>query len=276
MRKRGCRMLILCAVLILNGCAYGGSVEHTETIGQDADLAEAAADQNEQEESEQVMNEQTTTNIEEIHQAAAGTIVTAEQIEAAAVDQLFYGQEISDTLFERIYGNSYKENCTIPREELVYLRVLHVGFDEETHIGEMMVHQEITDDVLEIFRELYQAGYPIEKIKLIDDYGADDEASMADNNSSAFNYRTISHSETLSNHSYGKAVDINPLYNPYVKTVNGELSCEPAGGSEYIDRETDFPYKIDENDLCYKLFTERGFSWGGAWQNSKDYQHFEK
>lgn len=72
------------------------------------------------------------------------------------------------------------------------------------------------------------------------------------------------------------AVDINTLYNPYVKTVDGELTIEPAGAGDYVDRNADFPYKIDHDDLCYQLFTEHGFTWGGDWTSCKDYQHFEK
>lgn len=205
----------------------------------------------------------------------AGAIVSQEQLDLEDVDSLFYAENISDEVFARMEGESYKEDCTIPREELRYVRVLHMGFDGETHIGELVVNEEIADETVEIFRELYKASYPIEKMMLIDNYDADDEASMADNNSSAFNYRTISNSTTLSNHAKGMAIDINPLYNPYVKTVNGVQTCEPAGGAEYIDRSKDFLYKIDENDLCYQIFTEHGFSWGGAWALSKDYQHFE-
>ena len=65
-------------------------------------------------------------------------------------------------------------------------------------------------------------------------------------------------------------------YNPYVKTVDGELSIEPANAADYVDRSRDFSHKIDHDDLCYKLFTEHGFEWGGDWTHSKDYQHFEK
>lgn len=283
MKKMGSGLLALgiVIVLLLSGCSSNITYKVTEkeTVSVQAeDTKETESTEEEEEvseESEQVMKKQ-AINIEEIYQAAAGTIVSADQLEALPAEQLFYKEEISDVLFERIYGYSYKENCTVPKEELVYLRVLHKGFDGETHVGEIMVNREVADDILEIFSELYQAGYPIERMQLIDDYGADDGASMADNNSSAFNFRTISHTDTLSNHSYGKAVDINPLYNPYVKTINGELSCEPADGIEYMDRDKDFPYKIDHDDLCYKLFTERGFSWGGDWQHAKDYQHFEK
>ena len=130
--------------------------------------------------------------------------------------------------------------------------------------------------MLAIFEELYQAEYPIEKVELVDAYNADDEESMSHNNSSAFNFRFISHTTKISKHGLGMAVDINTLYNPYVKTVDGKLSIEPANATAYVDRSKDFPYKIDHDDLCYKLFTKYGFTWGGDWTHSKDYQHFER
>ena len=190
----------------------------------------------------------------------------------------FYGIEFTEDseIFARIKGKSYKDDCTIPVSDLRYLHVLHVGFDGQTHEGEIICNKSIAEDLLEIFEALYEAEYPIEKIKLVDEYNAEDEASMADNNSSCFNFRFISHTTKVSNHGAGLAIDINPLYNPYVKTVDGALSIEPANGAPYVDRSADFPYKIDETDLAYQLFIAHGFTWGGAWTSSKDYQHFEK
>ena len=199
---------------------------------------------------------------------------SAEQEESEAEE--FYVSEIPDDIFEKMQGKSYKADCTVPREDLRYVHVLHMGFDGETKEGELVVNQAIADDVCDIFEKLYEADYPIEKIRLVDEYDADDEASMSDNNSSAFNFRFISHTTKISKHGLGMAVDINTLYNPYVKTVDGKRSVEPANASDYVDRSADFPYKIDHDDLCYQLFKEHGFSWGGDWQHSKDYQHFEK
>ena len=188
----------------------------------------------------------------------------------------FYISKIPDDIFEKMQGKSYKADCTLPRENLRYIHVLHVGFDNQVHEGELVVNKDIADDVLEIFKELYESGYQIEKVRLIDEYDADDEASMSDNNSSAFNFRFISHTTKISKHGMGMAVDINTLYNPYVKTVDGEQSIEPANAADYVDRSKDFLHKIDHDDLCYKLFMEHGFEWGGDWKHSKDYQHFEK
>ncbi len=187
----------------------------------------------------------------------------------------FYIKPIPNDIFEKMQGKSYKENCTVPREELRYLHILHVGFDNNTHEGELIVNKCIVEDVLDIFKELYKAGYQIEKVRLIDEYNAQDELSMRDNNSSAFNFRYISYSTTLSKHAMGLAVDINTLYNPYIKQVDGRLNIEPANAVQYVDRNRQFPHKIDHDDLCYKLFTKYGFEWGGDWEDSKDYQHFE-
>ncbi len=187
----------------------------------------------------------------------------------------FYIKPIPNDIFEKMQGKSYKENCTVPREELRYLHILHVGFDNNTHEGELIVNKRIAEDVLDIFKELYKAGYQIEKVRLIDEYNAQDELSMRDNNSSAFNFRFISYSTTLSKHAMGLAVDINTLYNPYIKQVDGRLNIEPANAVNYVDRNRQFPHKIDHDDLCYKLFTKHGFEWGGDWEDSKDYQHFE-
>lgn len=188
----------------------------------------------------------------------------------------FFISNIPDEVFEKMQGKSYNEDCTIDRQELRYVHVLHTGFDGEIKEGELVVNKAIAEDILEIFEELFRAKYPIEKVHLVDEYDADDEASMSNNNSSAFNFRFISHTTKISKHGLGMAVDINPLYNPYVKTVDGKLSIEPANSTEYVDRDKENPYKIGHDDLCYKLFTEHGFTWGGDWKSSKDYQHFEK
>ena len=190
-------------------------------------------------------------------------------------DEAFRISPISDEVFARIYGKSFKEDCTLPREDLRYLQVLYKDLDGVEHEGEMIVNFHIAEDVLEILKTLYEADYPIERMRLVDEYDADDEASMEDNNSSSFNFRFISHTTRVSKHGLGLAVDINTLYNPYTKIVDGVRIVEPVTGEPYLDRDADFPYKIDENDLCYKLFIEKGFEWGGSWEDRKDYQHFE-
>ena len=206
-----------------------------------------------------------------------GTFIDISAQSLSVEDSLkFCQEEISDEVFCRMMGKSYKEECTTPREELRYLRVLHYNKVGEELQGELVCHKDIADDLLAIFRELYQAKYPIERMVLIDEYDADDEASMRANNTSAFNFRKASGMRTLSKHSTGMAIDINPLYNPLVKHREGRTRVYPSNATPYIDRTQDFPYKIVKGDLCYRLFKKYGFSWGGDWKSSKDYQHFEK
>lgn len=205
----------------------------------------------------------------------SGTVVE-QALTKEEISVLFYAQEIPEEVFARMNGVSYVENEDIALEDLRYLRLLYVGFDEQTHVGELVVHESIADTILEIFQTLYENGYQIEKMCLIDDYDGDDHASILDNNTSAFNYRVVEGSKTLSRHAYGLAIDINPFYNPYVTYPDGVEHVSPEGSEAYADREADFPHKIGKDgDLCWQLFSEHGFTWGGDWKSLKDYQHFQ-
>ena len=205
-----------------------------------------------------------------------GDIVPDAWIESRGAEGFFTVSPISDSLFAVMKGKSYKDDCPVPLDSLRYITVLHRDAEGHAIVGEMVVATRIADALIEIFKELYEAGYPIERMRLIDNYEADDELSMRDNNSSAFNFRFISHTTKISKHGLGLAVDINTLYNPYTKTLrDGTRIVEPATGEPYLDREASFPYKIERGDLCWRLFTERGFTWGGDWTSVKDYQHFE-
>lgn len=208
---------------------------------------------------------------------AIGDYVEDEAVYALGKDSFFSQTKLNDKLFDRIYGKSFGQDCTIPREDLRYLCVLYYDFNGKTCFGELICNKAISQDLVEIFRELYENNYPIEKIRLVDDYGADDDKSSSDNNTSCFNFRTVPGKTSLSLHAKGLAIDINPKYNPYVvRDAEGNVSCLPANGSEYMDRTKEFPYKIDQQDLCYRLFTEHGFTWGGSWENEPDYMHFSK
>lgn len=212
------------------------------------------------------------SNSEQASQTIAG-VATAGKEEA----KMFSVTELTKEIKDRITGISYADNCTVPYEELRYVQVLHWGFDGETHTGELIVGRAIAEDIIDIFKELYAAQYPIERMVLIDDYQAEDNASMAANNSSAFCYRVIDNgSNKLSNHSYGLAIDINPLYNPYVREIGGKTVISPEEGTKYADRTLDCSYYIQKDDICYQAFVSRGFTWGGDWKSQKDYQHFQK
>lgn len=170
-------------------------------------------------------------------------------------------------------------SLAISYEDLRYMNILYYDFNGDVQTGELICNKAIAEDLIEIFYELYENEYQIESVRLIDDYNGDDTASMEANNTSCFNYRPVEGTSSLSKHALGCAIDINPFYNPYVvfnKGKAGETYISPAGSEIYADRSQSFAYKIDENDLCYKLFKEHGFTWGGNWNSCKDYQHFQK
>lgn len=225
--------------------------------------------------------------------------VEEESPESAHYKDGFFYQPLSDAVTARITGLSYPvcesiaptlsldvvnviadtDEPAVSYSDLCYMNVQYYDFDGEIQTGELICNKGIAQDLVEIFYELYLNEYRIEKIRLIDEYGGDDTASMEDNNTSCFNYRVVDGTTSLSKHALGCAIDINPFYNPYVvynKNGSGETYISPKGSERYADRSQNFPYKIDENDLCYKLFKEHGFIWGGNWNSSKDYQHFQK
>ncbi len=233
--------------------------------------SESTANEVEEEESEpsssEVAEEESEPTGERTEDASE-----AETQEAGGFSQ----SEITDDIKARINGLSYKSNCTVPYEDLRYLKVLYVDFNGETRSGEIVCNKAIAGDLLEIFKELYDQKYEIDKIRLVDEYGADDDLSCADDNTSCFNFRTVEGSKNLSKHALGLAIDINPFYNPYVTYPGGVERISPPGSEPFADRSQDFPHKIDKNDAAYKAFKARGFTWGGDWKTLKDYQHFQK
>lgn len=191
----------------------------------------------------------------------------------APFQPVFTAEAVPAEVEARMRGKSYPEGATISLSELRYLRLSYVGFDGAPQTGEMVCNAAIAQDLLEIFQALYEAGYPIRSILLVDDFGGSDDESMKADNTSCFNFRTVPGSKSLSRHAFGMAVDVNPLENPY---INRSGVVMPAEGQPYVDRDRDFPHKITRDDLCCRLFLEHGFTWGGSWSDRKDYQHFEK
>jgi len=187
-------------------------------------------------------------------------------------DNFFYTEEISDETFARMWTKSFKENCTVPREDLRYIRCLHRNLDGDIKVGELVMNVKVANRVCEIFRKLYDASYPIESMLLVDDFEADDELSIMHDNTSSFNFRTVDNTDQISDHAYGLAIDINPYYNVYY--IPSENYVFPPDGWAYLNRDADFPYKVAEGDLCFNLFMEAGFSWGGWFTYNTDYQHF--
>lgn len=205
-----------------------------------------------------------------------GDIVPEPYLKVFGSERFFKVMPINDDIRALMKDCSMKK-ADIAVEDLRYLLVLHRDGEGNAIVGEMVCASSIADDLMEIFKALYQAKYPIEKMRLVDYYDGDDEASMRDNNSSCFNQRDITAGGRCSKHSFGLAVDINPRYNPYYKVkASGKVTVKPEESVEFLDRNATFPYKIEKGDLCYCLFKAHGFRWGGEWASSKDYQHFER
>ncbi|MBY0109951.1 MAG: M15 family metallopeptidase [Candidatus Babeliaceae bacterium] len=180
----------------------------------------------------------------------------------------------SDIFKEMIY--SWKDNNPIQPKDLRLVTVSYHGFDGKTYQGHLIVHALVAQEVIEIFKEIFDAGYPIEKLKLVDEYFGNDELSAQDNNSYAFCSRSITGtSNKFSKHSYGLAIDINPLYNPYHK----DALIIPSNGKKYLDRTIKTPATLYKEHPCCQAFIKRGWTWGGNWGKTKgyyDYHHFEK
>jgi hypothetical protein len=206
-----------------------------------------------------------------------GDVIPEPYLKVFGYEQFFSFSPIPEPIRIRMEGCSYKAMGGVQWDDLRYLQVLHCDADGNTIVGELVCHKSIAEDLMEIFVALYQAGYPIEKMRLVEEYGGDDQTSMCDNNTSCFNQRLVPSGGTISKHSYGMAIDINPRYNPYyLKRNEYKTIIEPPESAEYLDRTADFPYKIVKGDLCYRLFRKHGFYWGGDWTKGKDYQHFHK
>lgn len=177
-----------------------------------------------------------------------------------------------------IEGNSFKKNCPVPLKDLRYLNIKHLGFDGNDKIGELIVHKSVASNVIKIFDELYDIKYPIYKMKLVSDYKADDWLSIEANNSSAFNCRPITGKKNKwSKHAYGKAIDINPIENPYI-SKKGYISHKDS--LKYRTRKHEIKTLKDnaillKKDKAVKIFEKYGWKWGGDWITIKDYQHFE-
>jgi poly-gamma-glutamate synthesis protein (capsule biosynthesis protein) len=173
---------------------------------------------------------------------------------------------------ERMEGSSWHAGCPVGLSKLRLLRLDHHGFDGDTHRGRLVVHQRHADDILAVFKRLYRVEYPIRRMKLIDAYGADDHRSMNADNTSAFNCRNVAGTSRWSMHAYGKAIDLNPIENPYVSGSH----VSPPAGEPFADRSRSAAGMIHAGDEVVEAFREKaGWKWGGTWAGStRDYQHF--
>ena len=177
-----------------------------------------------------------------------------------------------------IKGNSWREGCPVALEDLRYLRIRHIDFDGEEQMGEMIVHKEVSVEATEIFEALYKAGYPIKKMRLVSDYKGNDWQSIESDNTSAFNCRPATGSKAWSKHSYGKAIDINPIENPYISR-KGYISHKASQiYRKRVHQKSTSADKavLSKGDKAVQIFKKYGWEWGGDWSGVKDYQHFSK
>ncbi len=174
---------------------------------------------------------------------------------------------------KKMTGISWRKGCPVPMRDMVFIKLRHWSYDDQVQDGELVVHRDVAGDIVGIFEELFDAGFPVEKIWLVDEYNGDDLESMEDNNTSAFNCRwKVPRPGVFSQHAFGTAIDINPLVNPY----HSPKLILPKGGAKYTDRSLKVPGMIFKDDVVHRAFTRRGWTWGGDWKRKKDYQHFEK
>lgn len=178
---------------------------------------------------------------------------------------------ITTELAERMNPSSWREGCPVALEDLRHVTVSHLTFEGTVATGELVVHAEVADAVVDVFAALYTAQYPVRSMRLVDDFGGDDDASMAADNTSAFNCRAITGGTTWSEHAYGRAIDLNPVENPYVLDDH----VAPSAGRAFVDR-PDAPGVIQADDAVVRAFAAVGWTWGGYWDRPVDYQHFSE
>lgn len=170
---------------------------------------------------------------------------------------------------ELMTGSSWREGCPVGLKALRLVRLTYVGFDGEAHHGRLVVHRRWADEIVEVFRRLYRREFPIRRIRLVDRYGADDRESMRHDNTSAFNCRYVARTTVWSQHAYGRAIDVNPVENPY---VGCGMSRDPRA-RRYLDRSRLRKGMVTTGVVS--AFRSIGWGWGGAWTgNTKDYMHF--
>ncbi len=160
--------------------------------------------------------------------------------------------------------------CPVSLDDLAYLTMTYRGFDGASHIGEMIVNASVAEDIVEVFRRLFESDFPIEEMVVVATDELDAAPTGDGNNTTAFVCRAVTGATSWSQHAYGLAIDLNPFHNPYVK---GDLVL-PELASYYVDRTRDLPGMVSEGDAVVAAFDSIGWQWGGRWNSLKDYQHF--
>jgi D-alanyl-D-alanine carboxypeptidase len=183
----------------------------------------------------------------------------------------FEVSRLSTRLKNRMSGKSWHEGCPVPLRQLRLIRVSHHGFDGERYIGKLVVNRDAVGAMRTAFRSMWRKNFKIRKMWLVDVYDGNDRRSMRADNTSAFNCRFVAGTTSWSQHAYGRAIDINPVENPY---VGSDGSVSPKKGEPYVDRSQQKKGMIHADDSTVRAFQRAGWGWGGYWSSAKDYQHF--
>jgi hypothetical protein len=190
---------------------------------------------------------------------------------ADAVSPSFTAARLSSTDVRRMVGTSWHRGCPVALADLRLVTATYWGFDKRAHTGRIVVHRDVATEVVAVLRRLYAARFPIRRMVPVDAYGGSDYRSIEADNTSAFNCRYVDGTTRWSEHAYGRAIDLNPIENPYV-TSSGTTS-HPAS-RRYLRRA---PYRRGmavEGGAVVRAFDAVGWGWGGRWSGDSDYQHF--
>lgn len=171
---------------------------------------------------------------------------------------------------KRMTDVSWRPGCPVALRDLRLLRFSHWRFDGKTRTGRLIVHEDVASDLLGVFRTIYDKRFPLRRVVPVDAYGASDFRSIEADNTSAFNCRFVEGTRRWSEHAYGRAIDVNPIENPY---VSGGQTSHPAS-VPYVDRRRRRPGMAHEGGVLVRAFDAIGWGWGGSWTSVKDYQHF--
>ena len=205
--------------------------------------------------------------------AVLGIGLVAVAVASAASTARFRGSisPLSPALAQRMTGVSWRPGCPVPLRDLRTVEATHRGFDGRDRTGVLIVHRDVAVRVLDVMRRLHADGFPIRRMRPVDAYGGSDFRSIEADNTSAFNCRFVDGTRRWSEHAYGRAIDVNPIENPYVTSAG--TTSHPAS-RPYLRRSPPRPGMAVEGGALVRAFDRAGWGWGGRWSGARDYQHF--
>lgn len=204
--------------------------------------------------------------------AVLAALVVAGQ--ARAADPVFHGSisVVDAARRDRMIGSSWHSGCPVRIRDLRLLKLDYWGFGGRVRRGRLIVHEDQARRVKRVFSKIFYAHFRIRRMVLIDTYDGSDRRSMEANNTSAFNCRFVAGTTTWSQHAYGRAIDINPIRNPYVAGSH----VSPEAGRRYADRSRHAMGMIHGGDAVVRAFADASWKWGGYWSYPKDYMHLSR